>query len=152
MSSKKYASPLRLEIGVSIQLTIFLFILHSVSFILLFFLPLPLFFLIASAVFIILSGIYTILFYGLKKMSSSIIGAVWADGDEWILFDKRGNEYNVVLDGNSFIHPWCSVLVFKQKKHIFSKNLILLSDNIDKNDFRRLRVRLKITNLEAEAN
>lgn len=152
MSSKKYASPLRFNISASNQLISLLFLLHFISLILLFFLPLPIFFLIVSGIFFIVSGIYTIKFHGLKNLPTSIVSVVWADDAEWLLFDKRGKKTRANLDGNSFIHPWCTVLVFKQKKHFFSKNLILISDNIDKDDFRRLRVRLKITNFSVESN
>jgi len=145
MSSKKYAAPLHLEIGSSRLLLMLLFFLHVFAFALLFLMPFHPLLLAACTVFIIASGIYTIGYHAKKKRPSSITGLIWDIVDDWYTLDKQGNKTQVILDGNSYVHSWIAILNFKQQDRWLSKSVILLRDNINQNDFRRLRVRLKVT-------
>ena len=150
MSSKKYAAPLRLEITASKIITSLLLFLHSVSLGLLFLLPLSLWLASVVSVLIVISGIYTIAGYGLKKSSSSIVGLLWDNNDEWFVTKKDEKVMPVSFLPNSFIHPWITILNFKQSGKLFSESIILVSDNVSREDFRRLRVRLKVTGFQQE--
>jgi len=150
MSSKKYAAPLHLEVSSSRLLLILLTGLHLLVIVLLFLMPLSLGLSAVSMVFVLFSAACTVLYHAKKSLASSIVGLIWDIEDEWFLLQKNGEKILVALDGNSFVHPWFAVLNFRQKNKYLSRSVILLSDNIDKNDFRRLRVRLKVTNFKAE--
>ncbi len=150
MSSKKYAAPLHLSVSSSRSLLVLLCSLHFFSFVLLFFLPIPLVYLIAGLVFVLVSACYSLFYHVTKALPSSVIGLIWDIEDEWFLLQRNGDKKLVTLDGNSFIHPLIAILNFKQKGRFLTRSVILLSDNIGKNTFRRLRVRLKVTNLSRE--
>ena len=152
MSSKKYAAPLLLEVSSSRFLLILLFSLHLLSLVLLLLMPLSIFFVISGALVILTSTVYTILYHAFKNLPSSITDLIWDIEDEWFLFQKDGSKIAVALDGNSFVHPWFAVLNFQQENKLFSRSVVLLSDNVNKNDFRRLRVRLKVTSMNADLN
>jgi len=96
-------------------------------------------------VFILLSEIYTIMYHANKALPKSIVGLIWDIEDEWFILQKNGEKLLVTLDGDSFINPLFSILNFKQKGRFFSRSVVLFPDNINQNDFRRLRVRLKET-------
>jgi len=145
MSSKKYAAPLQIEVRSSRLLLMLFSCLHLVSFLLLFLMPLPIELTLFCVIFIVISGIYVVVFHALKHSSASIVGLVWDRNDDWLVLDKSGKQWEVVLDGNSFVHPWFSILNFKQENKWLSQSVMLLSDNVDKNDYRRLRVRLRVT-------
>lgn len=147
MSSKKYASPLHLEIKPSRFLFYFLVALHFFAFILLWLLPLFLIWQILISIFIIASGNYSVKMHATKQLPSSVIGLIWDVGDQWFVQTREGKTQPVILHGNSYVHPKFTLLNFKQENKWFAKAVILLWDNVDENSFRRLRVRLKITNL-----
>ncbi|MDH5258045.1 MAG: hypothetical protein OEX07_08545 [Gammaproteobacteria bacterium] len=145
MSSKKFAAPLHLDVGSSRLLLILLFCLHGFSLVLLFLMPLNLLLLMMSTILILTSGVYSILYQAKKRLPSSVTALIWDIVDDWYVLDKQGNKTAAVLDGNSFVHPWITILNFKLENHRFSRSVILLKDNINSNDARRLRVRLKVT-------
>ncbi len=147
MSSKKYASPLHLEIKPSRFLFYFLIALHLFAFILLWFLPLFIAWQVLISIFIIVGGIYSVKSYATKQLPSSVVGLVWDADEQWFIQTQEGKTQPVILNGNSYVHPKFTLLNFKQENKWFSKAVILLWDNVDENSFRRLRVRLKITNL-----
>ena len=150
MSSKKYAAPLHLEITPSRYLLILFFSLHFISFVLLFFIPIDSILLVVLSVLILLSAVHVFMHHVNKMRPTSIVGLIWDIEDDWFLLQRNGGKKLVELDGNSFIHPFFAILNFKQEGRLFSRSVILLKDNINQNDFRRLRVRLKVTNLYGE--
>ncbi len=151
MSSKKYAAPLHLDILPSRYLLILLFCLHFFSFVLLFFMPIPTIYLFFSIALILLSAIYTLM-YQANILPKSIVGLIWDIDDDWFILQKNGEKKSATLDGNSFIHPFFSILNFKQDGRVLTRSVILLKDNINQNVFRRLRVRLKVTGVHKETD
>ena len=150
MSSRKYAAPLRLEITTSKKIIALLIFLHGASLGILFLLPLNSWLIAVVSVLIVVSGIYTIADHGLKILSSSFVELLWDNNDEWFITLKDETKIAVTFLPNSFIHPWITILNFKQSGKLFSRSIILVSDNVSREDFRRLRVRLKVTSLQGE--
>ena len=97
----------------------------------------------------------------MQKSVNTIVSLVWDTNNEWILTTKGGDSICAELMQDSYINPLMTILIFKcrpveaprnpgkflglrklhpRKQH----NVVLLKDNINENDFRRLRVRLKV--------
>ena len=169
MSSKKYATPLRLEIKPSKILLLFLLGIHLVALILIYFLEFTLFLSISFYTFIILSAYFVINKYALLNSSKAIVKLIWDTNNEWILEAKNGETIQAELKQDSYIHPFISILIFNCRqdgvqanagkftgfyklKLGFTCNVILLKDNVNENDFRRLRVRLKVGKPIEEVN
>jgi Membrane-bound toxin component of toxin-antitoxin system len=67
---------------------------------------------------------------------------VWKRNNEWIINDGKADE--AVLLSTSMVFPWLTILNFKLK-NLRPKSIIIFPDNLDKEVFRQLRVRLKVT-------
>ena len=95
-------------------------------------------------IFIIASGYFVLNKYALKKSPNAVLGVIWDANNEWMLKTKVGDTLSVELMRDSYVNPMITILLFKQESKLGYISVILLKDNIDENDFRRLRVRLKV--------
>jgi len=77
----------------------------------------------------------------------SVRGAVgrveWGADDGWTLVERRGGRVSAELVGRSFVAPWMTLLSFSCQSG-FRRHVILLDDNSDADQVRRLRVRLRL--------
>ncbi len=66
----------------------------------------------------------------------------WQPDQGWLLLERSDSAYPVeLLDGN-FVSTWMIILRFRRGR--FSRrHLILLADNTDVNELRRLRIHLR---------
>jgi len=163
VSSKKYATPLRLEIKSSKLLFSFLLFSHLLAAGIVIYLNIDKLLTALLVTLIYWSAYTTISKHAWKKSSNAIVGLVWDANDEWFLKFKSGEEITARLHGESFTHPMLTVLNFRsqgvvyetqEKPPLYAKlhpgySVIILKDNVDKNDFRRLRTRLKISKHES---
>ena len=76
----------------------------------------------------------------------------WDANDEWLLFHQDGERSSALLLGDSYIHPKLTVLRFKVEGRFWAKSVVLLTDNVDLQAFRHLRVRLKLTRQDDESD
>ena len=135
--------------------------IHFVALILIYFLEFTLFLSLFIFAFIICSAYFTINKYALLDSSKVIVKLIWDANNEWILEAKDGEIIQAELKRDSYIHSFMTILIFSRspdeakrnpgetpglrKLHPgYKYNVILLKDNVDANDFRRLRVRLKV--------
>ena len=161
MSSKKYATPLRLEVKPSQILLYFLLVIHLIALLITYLLKFNLLLSGFISTLIILSAYFVISKYAILNSSKAIVKLIWDANDEWIIETKSGNTVQAKLKQDSYIHPFITILIFNrileaeqrnpssisglQNLHPnYRYNVILLKDNIAANDFRRLRVRLKV--------
>ena len=150
MSSKKYAAPLQLELHASKILFTVLLFLHTLAIVALMILPFSIWLRLLLSVVIALIGMYLIAVHAMRSADKSINKIVWDANDGWLISSRIAENSKMILLGDSFIHPLLTVLRFKQQKKNFATNVVLLKDNIDENEFRRLRVRLKLSRNSAE--
>lgn len=69
----------------------------------------------------------------------------WQPDGQWLL-KRKNRKLNVSLQANSLVTPFLTILNFiSPEGHPFT--LVIFKDNIDVEDFRRLRVRLKVEGL-----
>ena len=144
MSSKKYATPLRLEIKPSKILFFLLLILHFLALLIIYTLNFDLLITVLIVIPVFISAYFSIFKITLQKSKNSIIKLVWDGNNEWILENKIGEKINAELLKDTYISSMMTILIFKCEGQFVTKNIVLLKDNIDENDFRRLRVRLKV--------
>lgn len=100
---------------------------------------------------VFLSAYLLIRKYALLVSSKAIVKIIWDANNEWILETKNGEVIQAILAPESYIHSFMTILIFKYNIEGLHKFLpaykccvILLKDNVDASDFRRLRVRLKV--------
>ena len=83
------------------------------------------------------------LFYFYQRENiSPPVRLIWNEQNEWLI-QTKGNEFVGVIQKSSFISVRLTVLNFKldNKKHF---SVVIAQDNLHKDLFRQLRVRLKI--------
>ncbi len=102
-------------------------------------------------VLMLASTYYTIQKYGRQTLASATVKIIWDTDDVWQLETKNGQRSMVTLMPDSYVHPTISILRFNYSSNqrsvwasLCAVTVILLKDNVDEENFRRLRVRLKI--------
>lgn len=152
VSSKKFAAPLHIDISTSRILFVLLLVLHISAILILSVFPFPSYILFSIGFFIFVSALYQIGLHALNMAPKSIVALVWDADDDWFVTLKNGQQFQATLCGDSFINPFCTVLRFKIDNQLFSKSVLLFSDNVNVAVFRRLRVRIKVTNFNEESH
>ncbi len=75
-------------------------------------------------------------------LDSSIRTAILRSDDSWLILFEGEEPIKADLLSGCLVQPWLTVLQFRIPDRR-KKSLILLQDNVDKDVFRRLRVRLR---------
>ena len=157
MSLNGYANPLHLDLSPSLLSAVVLIVLHLLAMVCIFLLPFPVFYLLATGLLLVHS-LWQTLLNVLLIHKSAITSLVWKNDNDWLVNLRSGELVYANLLSSSYVHPDMTVLNFRlqrQNKMVSgflseivsryqSKSVVLLTDNIDKDSFRRLRVRLKI--------
>lgn len=141
--SGKYAAPLRLELGPSRSMAVWLIVVHLAPLLLLPALQLPLW-----VNLLILSTVSYSLIDGWRRQArrshpDTVRTVIWKDAQSCQLTLTSGQQLEIALAAQAFILPWLVVLHFKTPKRRF-RYLPVLPDMLDEDVFRRLRVRLRI--------
>lgn len=69
--------------------------------------------------------------------------ALNAQKDGWFVFNKRGESFPVVFQGDSFVSPALTILNFSLKKHFFPQHIVLMKGSLPAEEFRLLRVMIR---------
>ena len=149
MSHAAYASPLVLEPGVSRLLKIYLLVIHTMALsVVIAPLNLPLVLRLGIGLVIVLSFIWQWRHIR-KKYPTRIHRLVWEVDDDWTLWCNDSTELVGQLRPDSYESTWLVILRL-QLQPGGRRTLVLLPDMLDRQSFRRLRVRLRQARL-AEA-
>ena len=141
--SRKYATPLHLEIGPSRLLGRWVMLVHGV--------PLLLWPVLQPAGWLILAVASTLLFSLTRSWQlqvsrhhpDAVCSMMWGEDTGCLLGLHSGEQEKVSLCAQAFILPWLVILHFNNRQGR-KKYLVLLPDMVDREVFRRLRVRLKL--------
>lgn len=68
----------------------------------------------------------------------------WDSEGQWWLYDPDGGKHRADLLPGAYVHPWLVVLPLRVNLAVH--RLVLVTDNVDVAQLRRLRVRLKQRN------
>ena len=153
MSSQKYASPLSIDILPSRSLSVLLVAMHvgaagligvtSLSIMV----KSTLLLLVVASIFTIAIRLHWIVAQPpFTKLTSSFNKVVWDENDQWRLIGKDGQHVDAQLLPTSYVHRYLVTVNLRvpgqpwYKRHV---SLVFVPDNINKEVFRRLRIRLR---------
>jgi hypothetical protein len=142
MSSKGYATPLRLEIGANTLLQFLTLGMTACVVIVLLLLPLP-FVANLLAAFITLFLLRHI-WYRRAELGGPSVKLVWDGEDQW-WWTSDGNETAVVLQNDTYIMPHLVVLNFRVVGERRRCSAVLTPAATGAETFRRMLVRFQIT-------
>ena len=135
---RTYATPLILDVIPSKSLRWYFVFVISLSFLSIWLLSIDGYFKAIFSTLVI--GVY---FQGYKQIDEQV-QIVWNEDNEWLIKTKYAENSAVILR-SSFIRPWLTILNFKlDNKKTYS--VVLFKDSIHPDQFRKLRVRLKVEN------
>jgi hypothetical protein len=141
MSSKKYATPLRLDAAAvrPLQISYLAFVILTLA--VLSGSPLPLLLrLLAVAVF---AAAARRVWLRRSELGGGPVHLVWDGGQRW-WWSQRGTERQLRLLGNSYLSPRLVVLNFRGVESGRRCSLVLLPASIGEEQFRRLLVRFRV--------
>jgi hypothetical protein len=134
---------LRLELGPSRALAVWLIVVHATPLVLLPLLQLPHWLNLAIAA-AVLCGLFAAWRRQVWRGHPDAVRTVlWKEAGHCLLTLNSGQQQRVSLAAQAFILPWMVVLHFNTPQRRL-RSLLVLSDMLDDETFRRLRVRLRI--------
>ena len=142
--SHKYEKPLSLEVKPSrtlFYLLLVIFLLCCLSIYLL---------AIDGLLKLFLCSALLTCFYFQNKRVNHHVQLVWKENHDWLI-DIYDKQYKAGLLANSFVSPWLCILNFRLHNQS-KKSVIIFPDAIDRQTFRRLRVKLKVLANKAVAH
>ncbi len=139
------APPLRIIPGFSNWIAIYLLLIHFSALILILFIDLNIYLLIPSATLIISSLIYHWRKDVLHLEANSVIGIYWEPKSGWMVEMIDGDRLRVELCPTSFTNRYVVILHFKTTVRGRCR-VTIPRDAIDSDQFRRLKVMLKVGN------
>jgi hypothetical protein len=146
MSSQKSVVPLRINLRGSRILAGFIMLSHGGA-IVLSLASLPLWIGTLFSAGIVYSLVYLLKRHGLLRGPNAITILVWDSNDEWLIITEDGKEYHATLQKPVYLHARIVILNFiVNNRH---RPIILLPDVLDRESFRRLRVRLQLEQYKA---
>jgi len=135
----------RINIGFSKLLVVYLMLVHCLAFISVVWVINNKLILFLCAVTFLLSFMFFIRRYVLLTDDNAIV-KVWQDEvGEWFLLNKKGKELAGKLMGDSVVTQSLVILNFKIEGRFLKRHVVLFSDGVDEDSFRRLRVWLGVS-------
>jgi hypothetical protein len=136
--SRQYANPLQLDIQVSYYLKFYILLVFTLLTLAICNYP-------VSWEFRILLITVLAIFLSVRFLKQAIsCRLIWAENNHWTV-EQNGQQVIAALKANSFISVVLSVLNFKDEAGR-SFSVLLFPDSINAEQFRQLRVRLKVEN------
>ena len=89
------------------------------------------------------SLIFYLRHYALLRSPGSVVAFELSDEMACTLETRRGERIVCALLGSSFVAPYLTVLNLKPEEKIFTRSVVILSDGINAEEFRQLRVLLR---------
>ena len=147
MSYQESVVPLRIKPRRSRILTGFIIFTHGGA------VPLSLMSLPLWAGLVLSSGIVCSLVYTLNRHvlmhgRNAITDLIWDSNGDWRLLTRDGGNHDARLLKSSYLHARMVVLNFAVDGR--NRSVILLSDSLDPETFRKLRVRMQLEQYRAE--
>ena len=124
------------------QLALYILLVHGVAIGSLIFVPIPKVAFVLLLIVLILSAIYYVLRDAQLILSGACI-ALRLEDDRIVLVSRNGDQLRGQLRPSSVITPHILILNIGLENHRGRKNVVLMSDSMDAEVFRQLRVTLK---------
>lgn len=137
------AVPLHIRIEPSRFLAGLLILVHALAAALLYPLALPEMLKLALAAAIAVSGVHSVMKTALLKWRNAIV-ALEIDNEGMALRERNAEQWRPCrVLGTTFVSSYLTVLNLRLLKGGAVRHVVMLPDNVDQDDFRRLRVRLR---------
>jgi len=136
----QYATPLQFEIGPSRRMAGWLLLLHAAALPVVALLPLPWPARLALAGAVLLSLAWYWRLHVSPHYPQAVRGLRWEADGNCILLLACGEQLTARLAGRAFVLPWLVILYFNGRP----RRLVLLPDMLAAQQFRQLRVRLRM--------
>ena len=127
----------------SVQLTFMLSFAHSFVACLLWPLTLPISVKLLGSIALVASLAFYLRHYALLKSAESVVSFELSEELQCTLETQGGRNIPCKILGSTFVAPYLVVLILKAQDKFFTYGVVILSDNIDAEEFRRLRVLLR---------
>jgi len=150
MSSKKYASPLRLELKPSVIFFVLLGAIHLLAVALIWKMVFPLSLQILATTLLLFSFYFYALEHALRRSRRAVVALLWDEHDQWCLFNVAGEKIEANLCADSFVHPGLLILNFQIPGRRWRRSVVIPKDAMPRQPLRQLRVRLKLNSQRAK--
>lgn len=134
---------LKLSIRRSVYLSWLLILAHAGAVALLWPLAVAVWIKAVVALAIIVSLVFFLNHVALLTTPEAVIAIEIEERGKISLQTRRGEWHECKLSGDSFVSPWLTVVVLAQENRRRARYVIIMPDNVDAGDFRRLRVWLR---------
>jgi len=143
---------LTIAIRRSARLMWLLILAHAGALALLWPLALPLWLKAAIGLAVIASLAFFLSHAALLRAPRAVIAVEIKEDGSVALQTRRGEWHECRLSGDSYVSPWLTLLVLRQENRLTPRYVAILPDNVDAEDFRRLRVWLRWAGRQATDN
>jgi len=96
-----------------------------------------------AALALIASLFFSLLRVALLKTPQAVTAIEIGDDGAIAVQTRDGAWHPCRLSGDSFVSAWLTIMVLRQENRHAAKHVVLVPDNVDAEDFRRLRVWLR---------
>jgi len=132
---------LRIPIGRSFQLSLFILLVHALPLLACWVLPVPLYFKLLCTLVSVASGIHGWHHLISRRAEDAVELLILDEAGDWYLRDRAGGLRQGQLRASSFVSPALIILSFSLREG-GQRRLVMLPDSVDPDLLRRLRVRL----------
>lgn len=139
--------PLRVRPGISWRLGVFAAAMHGFALVAVYMLPMTVVQRGATAAVVMLGLVYGLAGRVLHRLPWSLREAVWRPDGGWSLILASGYELEGRLLASTYVSPLLVVLRFRCGR-LRTCSLVLLPDNLQPDQLRRLRTRLRLVGAE----
>jgi toxin CptA len=133
----------RIAIRRSARLTWLLIVAHAGAAALLWPLALAIWIKAAIVAAIVASLLFFLNQVALLTLPEAVIAVEIHEEGTMALQTRRGEWHECKLSGDSFVSDWLTILVLAQEHRRRARHVVVMPDNVDAGDFRRLRVWLR---------
>ncbi len=134
-------TPLVIVLKPSRILAVILLIAHAVSGVLILMLPLALWLKLVGIAIIVLASFYYVRRYALLRTPTAVRELRMLSDGKLEIF--RSDWQSAELVGEQFVHPMLTIIRCRTETSRWPVSIVILSDMLDAESFRALRVRLK---------
>jgi len=134
---------LRVSIGRSVRLTWVLCLAHAGGVAVLVPVFLPVWIKALITVAILASLLHSLMHVALLKTANAVIAVELKDKGAVFFRTRRGDWRDGTLSGSSYVSSWLTILVLVEEGRRNARCVVIVPDNVDADEFRRLRVKLR---------
>jgi toxin CptA len=135
--------PQRIAITPSVWIAAALCLAHAAAAVLLWLMPIPVMGKLALTLAVALSLVFFVARDAALHAAQSIVALEIRDGGEAAFQTRRGDWLDCEVLGSSYVSPRITIVNLRPRLRWGTRRVVLVPDNVDPRDFRRLRTWLR---------